>query len=68
MRVIVLTLRLCKLAQSCGYKDTKGRTGYTNQTVDCQQVKALIEAFKSISVIGEWPKNRLSGQVMIAAN
>ena len=32
-----------------------------------QQAEALIEQFKSISVLGKWPKNRLLGQV-IAAN
>jgi hypothetical protein len=33
----------------------------------CEQANALIEPFKSISVLGKWPNNRLLGQV-IAAN
>jgi hypothetical protein len=31
-----------------------------------EQAKALIKLFKSISVLGKWPKNRLRGQVIFA--
>jgi hypothetical protein len=30
------------------------------------KANALIEPFKSISVLGKWPKNRLLGQVIAA--
>jgi hypothetical protein len=31
----------------------------------CEQAKALIEPFKAISVLGKWPKNRLSVEVLV---
>ncbi|MGC2501847.1 MAG: hypothetical protein WA419_08065, partial [Silvibacterium sp.] len=35
-------------------------------TVTPYQALALIELFKSISVLGKWPKNGLIGQVIFA--
>jgi hypothetical protein len=41
------------------------RDPFTNQGLNCRvQVKSLIEPFKSINVLVEWPKNRLLGKVI----
>jgi hypothetical protein len=53
----------------CGLLGTRNTPAYIHQSRsssvhNCRlQAEALIELFKSISVVGKWPKNRLPGHL-----